>query len=171
VAATTSHGVGELGEAFAMPVPSDSEPYVLRGLAALADHDVQREHIIRIVRRAGVDLKPLAASLLVRLDAHPDADAEVLGRARGAGVEETRAALAELRDRGLITQETGDGTASHWRLTRAGCQVLTKLIAARRAHLEELFAEWGPGRREELAAVLHRLADELVPDVKTKVPA
>ena len=59
---------GELGEAFAMPVDSGSEGYVLRGLAALADRDVQRQHIVRIVERAGVDLGPVAAWLLVQLD-------------------------------------------------------------------------------------------------------
>jgi hypothetical protein len=34
-----------------------------------------------------------------------------------------------------------------------------------------MFAEWGPARREEIAAVLHRLADELVPEVKRGVRA
>ena len=170
-AASSSQGVGEIGEAFAMPVRADSEPYVLRGLAAVADHDVQRQHILQIVQRAGVDLSPIAASLLVRLDSHPGADPESLGMARGAGPDEVRRAVAELRDRGLIAQEAGDGPAPRWRLTRAGCEVLTKLVAARRAHLEELFAEWGPARREELAALLHKLADELVPDVQTKATA
>jgi hypothetical protein len=46
---------------------------------------------------------------------------------------------------------------------------LSKLVAARRAHLAEVFAEWDPARREELAAVMRRLAEELVPKVQTPV--
>jgi EmrB/QacA subfamily drug resistance transporter len=166
-AASGSNGVGELGEAFAMPADSASEGYVLRGLAALADRDVQRQHIERIVERAGVDLDPVAASLLVRLDAQPDADPEALGRSRGISVDEVRAAIAELRGRGLIIEATGDGRHARWELTQTGCDTLNRLVVARRAHLAELFADWGPGRREELAAVLRRLADELVPDAHT----
>ena len=170
-AASSSAGVGEVGEAFAMPIDSHSEQYVLRGASVLAEQDIRREHITRILERAGVDLSPIAASLLVRLDQHPGAAPEALGRARGAGPEDVRAALGDLRSRGLIVQETGDGKAGQWTLTRAGCEVMTKLVTARRAHLEELFADWGPARREEVAALLRRLADELVPDVQTRVHA
>jgi EmrB/QacA subfamily drug resistance transporter len=170
-AASASNGVGEVGEAFAMPADARSESYVLRGLAALADRDLQRQHIQQIVQRAGVDLTPIAASLLVRLDTDPGADPEALGRDRGAGPDEVRAAMTDLQSRGLIMEDRDDGAAARWRLTRAGCVQLTKLVAARREHLAELFGDWGPSRREELAALLRRLADELVPDVQTKAPA
>jgi DNA-binding MarR family transcriptional regulator len=169
-AASASNGVGEVGEAFAMPADSGSEGYVLRGLTVLADRDVQRQHIQRIIERAGVDLSPVAASLLVRIDTQPGVPPETLGKARGIGAEDVRAAIAELRDRGLVVEEgpSSDGAAGVWTLTRPGCEALTKLIAARRAHLAELFADWGPARREEIAALLRRLADELVPDVQTE---
>jgi EmrB/QacA subfamily drug resistance transporter len=174
-AASGSNAVGEVGEAFAMPADSASESYVLRGLAAVADRDVQRRHIQRICDRAKVELSPLAASLLVRLDVEPGTPPETLGKARGATPEEMTAAIAELQGRGYIVEEaiSGDGKAGtrHWTLTRAGCEVFTKLVAARRAHLAELFAEWGPSRREEIATALRRLADELVPDVRTKARA
>ena len=164
-------GVGEVGEAFAMPIDARSETYVLRGLAALADRDLQRQHIQRIVDRAGVDLTPIAASLLVRLDTDPAANPETLGRERGAPPDEVHAAMGDLQRRGLIVEDRANGTAARWCLTRAGCALLTKLVTARRAHLAELFADWGPSRREEMAALLHRLADELVPDVQTQAPA
>src|SRR5438105_5012 len=162
---------GELGEAFAMPADAESEGYVLRGLATLADRDVQRRHIERIARRAGVDISPLAATLLVRLETHPETDAESLGKSRGAAPEQVRAAVAELSDRGLITETSGGRRGARWNLTAAGCDTLNKLVAARRAHLAELFAEWGPTRREELAAVLRRLADEVVPEVHAEPAA
>ena len=163
--------VGEVGEAFAMPADAESEAYVLRGLAALADRDLQRQHIQRIIQRAGVDLTPIAASLLVRLDTEPGANPEALGRERGAGPDEVHGAMADLAQRALIVEARADGAGKRWCLTKAGCAVLTKLVAARREHLAELFADWEPSRREELAALLRRLADELVPDVQTRAPA
>ena len=156
----------ELGEAFAMPAAAPSEGYVLRGLAALADRDVQRRHIEQITKRAGVDLAPLQASLLVRIDRDPAADVVALGKERGAVAEEVDLAVADLQSRGLIGEMSLDRPLGRWCLTDAGRIVLNKLVAARRAHLAELFAEWGPSRREELAAVLRRLADELVPEAR-----
>ena len=153
------------------PPTRAAEAYVLRGLAALANRDLQRQHIEQIVARAGVDLTPIAASLLVRLDTNPAANPETLGRERGALPDEVHAAMGDLQRRGLIVEDRGNGTAARWCLTRAGCALLTKLVAARRAHLAELFADWGPSRREEMAALLHRLADELVPDVQTQARA
>ena len=79
--------------------------------------------------------------------------------------------MAELEGRGLVAAERATGVAVRWRLTPAGCTVLTKLVAARRAHLEELFADWEPARREEMAALLRRLADELVPGIQTTARA
>ena len=170
-AASASNGVGEVGEAFAMPADAESEAYVLRGLAALADRDLQRKHLQLIVQRAGVDLTPIAATLLVRLDADPASNPEALGSERGAGPDEVHAAMVDLERRGFIVEDRADGAGKRWCLTRSGCALLTKLIAARREHLAELFADWGPSRREELAQLLHRLADELVPDVQTKARA
>ena len=55
-----------------------------------------------------MDLAPLAACLLVRIDAHPTADAETLGRSRGANTVQVRSALADLRERGLIAEASND---------------------------------------------------------------
>jgi hypothetical protein len=41
------------------------------------------------------------------------------------------------------------------------------VVAARRAHLEEVFGEWTAEEREDLAAMLRRVTRELVPDVRT----
>jgi len=168
-AASSSNGLGEVGEAFAMPADAESESYVLRGLAAVADQDLQRQHIERICERARVDLTPLAAVLLVRLDAEPALYPDDVGRARGATPNEVRAAVHELEEKGFLLPGGPDGR--QWKLTSAGCETLTKLVDARRAHLAELFADWGPARREEIATILRRLADELIPDARTGVKA
>lgn len=61
-----------------------------------------------------------------------------------------------------------------WRAsTRSeGCAVYSRLAAARRARLAELFSEWPEEKHEELAALLRRLAREIVPDAQAAaVPA
>jgi hypothetical protein len=40
------------------------------------------------------------------------------------------------------------------------------LAAARREHLAELWPEWSPKKREEVAEILRRLARELIPETK-----
>jgi EmrB/QacA subfamily drug resistance transporter len=164
-AESASNVVGEIGEAFAMPSDADSESHLLRGLTALADRDVQRAHIARICELAGVDLSPAAAWLLIRLEREPQLDPISMGRAYTVEPERIRAVLAELRTRGYIAEHSNDGAAAWRELTTAGCEVLARLVSARRARLAELFSEWPPEKREELARVLRGLARELVPDV------
>ena len=164
VAAATEEDVGgDVGEAFAMPTDDDPLPQLLRGLRAFADRDVQRDHIARIVARAGVDLSPAAAWLLLRLDADPRLDPAALGREYGIPADRMRAAVDELTARELVTDGAGDGAIGR-ALTAAGAAAVDRLADARRARLAELFAEWGPDRHEELAALLDRIARELVPE-------
>jgi hypothetical protein len=39
-------------------------------------------------------------------------------------------------------------------------------VAARREHLAELWPEWSPEKREDVAAILRQLARELIPETK-----
>jgi DNA-binding MarR family transcriptional regulator len=135
----------------------------MRGLAAHAHRDVRRPHNQRKVERAGVSLSAAAAWLLLRLEEDPGLDPVALGRAYGVPEERMTQGLAGLRDRGLIA----DG-ASGRTLTGEGCTVFTRIAAARRAHLAELFAEWPAEKHEELAAVLRRFVQDLVPDARTR---
>jgi MFS family permease len=147
IAAAGEDAGGDAGHAFAMPAETESLPQLLRGLAVLADRDVRLKHVELIARRAGVELSPAAAWALIRLDRDGHVDS---------------AALAELQARGLVVARDG-GTAPHYQPSPEGCAALERLCAARRAHLAELFAEWDPGSREELARLLGRLARDLVP--------
>jgi hypothetical protein len=72
-------------------------------------------------------------------------------------VDLIRAGLMELGERTFVST---DSRGLH--LTPAGCEVLERLLAARRVRLEELAIEWPAGRRAEVAAELHRLASEVV---------
>jgi hypothetical protein len=51
-------------------------------------------------------------------------------------------------------------------LTDAGCAVLSRLVAARREHLEELATEWDPEHDGDAATYLRRAVRDLVPDVE-----
>jgi DNA-binding MarR family transcriptional regulator len=118
---------------------------------------VRRAHIERIVARAGVALTAAAAWLLLRLEEAPSLDPVALGSAYGVEPERMQEALHELRARGLVEEH---GSAR--RLTPEGCAVYTRLSAARRERLAELFPDWPPERREELAALLRRLVRDSV---------
>ncbi len=81
VAAASSSVGKEAGEAFSMPAPSGDE--LLHGVAIIANRDVQRAYIQGIVSRAGVDLTPSAAWLLLRLQEEPALDIRELSRRNG----------------------------------------------------------------------------------------
>jgi DNA-binding MarR family transcriptional regulator len=156
----TSEDVGtEMGQAFAMPTDGEAATQLLGGLAILADRDVRRRHIASIVKRAGLDLTPAAAWLLVRLERDATADLEALSSAHRIEAGRLDAALVELRSAGFVAVDGG-----RRELTDEGCAAFNALVEARRARLEELFSDWAPEQREDLAAALTRLARDLVPE-------
>ena len=84
-------------------------------------------------------------------------DLEALAAEQGISRERVAEGLSELRARGFL-----EPSARH--VTEAGCEVFTKLSAARRERLAALSAEWPRDQRAEMAAVLRNLARVLVPD-------
>jgi DNA-binding MarR family transcriptional regulator len=68
----------------------------------------------------------------------------------------------------IVGAETGNGLRHE--LTPDGCDVLGRLVAARRARLTELFADWSPAKQQELLATLRRLVTEIVPEVEKPQP-
>jgi EmrB/QacA subfamily drug resistance transporter len=166
VAAVAADAGSEAGEAFGRPADEEAVAAQLyAALVALADRDVHQRHIQRIVARAGETLSPLSAWLLVRIERTPDEDPVHLGRRRGVSAEQVGEAMAELRQRDLIEPAPADST-SPYRLTSAGCEVLDRLVAARRAHLAALAAEWDPRRGADLNEYLRETVHDLVPDAR-----
>jgi hypothetical protein len=160
VASTAADPGHEAGEAFARPSDTDAAAAQLQGaLARLADRDVQRQHIARIVARAGESLSPLAAWLLVRIEREPTHSPEALGRAQRGPPERVREAVAELGARGLVVERVD----AHPALTPAGCEVLGRLVEARRTHLAELAEDWNPSRQADVAAYLREAVRSAVP--------
>src|SRR5690349_20503258 len=154
---------GEISQTFPMVTDTDSREKLLRGLAVLADRDVRRRYIAAIVTRAGVDLSPTAAWLLVQIERERGVDVNELARRGKCDAKKSQAATAELAQKSLIT--AGE-VADVYRLTAAGCEMYNRLVTARREHLAELWPEWSPKKREEVAEILRRLARELIPEAE-----
>jgi hypothetical protein len=163
--ATVAARAGEPGEGMSEAMAKLSSPEgsdeLLRGLRIIADRDVQRQYIARVVERAGVTLSPAAAWLLVRIDRYGEADPAQLEREHNVPAPRIEAGLQELIDRRLVARTSEATSALH--VTDAGCDVVDQLIRARRVRLEELAMDWPESRRAEVAARLHELATELVP--------
>jgi len=160
---------GDVGQdvAGAMAMPRAPEPYeeLVRGLAAVVNRDVRRQHVAEIAVRAGVGLSGPAAWLLMRLDQQRDETLDVLARQSPYGAEELGRAADEVRERGFVERiETG---AHRWSITSAGCDALHRIVEARRAHIEEVFGQWSASEREDLATLVRRLTRELVPDARS----
>jgi DNA-binding MarR family transcriptional regulator len=166
VAAAARDAGNEAGEAFARPSDEDSvAAHLYASLSSLADRDVQRGHILRIVERAGETLSPLAAWLLVQLERSPDYDPFELARHREIPAERVSAALDELRGRRLVSG-AGTDAGSRAKLTPSGCEVLDRLVSARREHLAELAAEWDPSQQKDVAEYLRSAVRDLVPEAR-----
>jgi EmrB/QacA subfamily drug resistance transporter len=165
VAAAARDAGNEAGEAFARPSDEDAvTAHLEAALSSLADRDVQRGHIQQIVDRAGETLTPLAAWLLVQLERSSDEDWADLPMRRGIPTERVRGALDELRTRGLIRDDAP--STGRPKLTSSGCEVLDRLVLARRAHLSELAAEWDPSQQQDIGDYLRRAVRDLVPDAR-----
>jgi DNA-binding MarR family transcriptional regulator len=167
VAATAGDTGTDVGETFAMPHEGDSSSELLRGLAVLADRDVQRRTIEQVVARAGLDLSAAAAWMLVQIERDAAVDPAALAQAYRVDAGRLHEGLAELRARDLIRDADAAGPAPRSELTDAGQAALARLTDARRARLEELFGDWAPEQRAEVARVLARLARDLVPDARS----
>jgi EmrB/QacA subfamily drug resistance transporter len=164
IAASAGEVGNEAADAFGRPADTVSaEEQLVVAFRALADRDVQREHIQRIVSRAGETLSPLAAWLLVRIERTPGLDPSSLGRSAGIPEGRMKEAVRELTERGLL-EPTADRSAGA--LTRAGCDVLERLVAARREQLTDLAAEWKSRDDRDPAAYLREVAYRAVDEVR-----
>lgn len=162
IAAAAQSDIGnDIAQTFSMPTDTDSREQLLRGLAVLADRDVRRRYIASIVTRAGVDLSPTAAWLLVQIERERGVEVNELGRRGKCDAKNLQVATAELLGRSLIAAGAVENV---YGLNEAGCEIYNRLVAARREHLAELWPEWSPKKREEVAELLRRLARELIPE-------
>jgi EmrB/QacA subfamily drug resistance transporter len=166
VAASARDAGNESAGAFGRPADEEAvAAQIVAAFSSLADRDVQRSHIIRIVERAGETLSPLGAWLLVQIERNPEYDPYELSNKRAIPLERIRASVDELRTRGLVS-DSDPSDPHHEKLTPAGCKVLERLVEARRAHLSELAREWDPSHGEKISDYLRNAVHDLIPDVR-----
>jgi EmrB/QacA subfamily drug resistance transporter len=158
--AATSDDVGqEVGNAMAMPTAPEAYDELLRGIVAVMDRDLRRHHIELIARRAGVAVSPAAAWLLLALEKHRVFDWPRMQHDSPYDAPALTAAHDELLRTRMIVAE-----GENVRLTAAGCDARDRIVAARRAHLAEVFAEWSPQQTQDVSGLLQRLTRDVLPD-------
>ena len=150
----------DLGESFGAPVDTDSVRELARCLARHVGRDRTLRFLTDAAARAGIELSPGGAWLLLRANA-PDTVAE-LRRLPQVDPARFDATLEEVRRHGYVD----DGE-----LTDAGRAVRERLVAARTDMLREMIADWEPDRHPELDPLLRRLAEELAPPPRERVGA
>ena len=164
-----------IGESFAVPRHTDSLAEASRAMSVLIGREGRRALVARLCERAGVDLSPAAAWLLVRLqetDATHPASIPQMCEDFDIPIEAGQRALRELDERGLLQRDpaAGEDRGRVVGVTPAGAQIAQRLVDGRRASLERVCAGWQPEDNEELAGLLTRLARELAPD-EAEAPA
>ncbi|WP_414709407.1 MDR family MFS transporter [Ramlibacter sp.] len=162
LAATRADVGEEMGDAVAMPRSPSAEDELVRGLAAVMDRDLKRQHLGLIVAEAGVNLPPEGAGLLYRLGEEQREPATALPPRTLFSPQELEDAGRLLVSRGFVREKTGGG----WSVTEAGLGALERLAAARRAHLDRLFAQWSPEQRTDMTELLRVLRGQLVPPAR-----
>ncbi|MCW2953332.1 MAG: drug resistance transporter, EmrB/QacA subfamily [Conexibacter sp.] len=158
-----------LGESFAVAKPERSVDEIARALSVLSRRDSRRRIYERLAARAGVELSPRAAWLLLRLADQAPVTLEELARRCGVDLARLREPFAELSAAGLV-ERAGDGhggaAVADGPLipTPAGRAIADRLVAVRRERLEQLLDGWSPEQHGELARLLGRLANDLAVD-------
>jgi hypothetical protein len=153
---------GNVGNSYAMPTDSDSLSKVLRGLTALSDRDLKRKYISSIISRAGLDLNPTEAWLLLHLDHDPCVELQALSQQHHIEAGRLQSALWGLRNRDLV-KEISNGLFCRHDLTEAGLGMVDQLAVARQQRLQELFADWSADQRVEVAQTLQWISQALAP--------
>jgi DNA-binding MarR family transcriptional regulator len=160
VAAATSSVGKDAGDAFSMPGTSDPALELLRGVAILADRDAQRAYLKSIADRAGLELMPVSAWLLLRLGEDSTLTPDAIAREHHIPAARVEEGLAELTARGYAATTAGPRLVA---LTADGCAAYDRLAAARRERLRALSQDWPEAQRQQVVAILQRLARDLVP--------
>jgi DNA-binding MarR family transcriptional regulator len=148
-----------VGEAFAAPKHEDPAAEIERALSTLARRDSRERILERLCAQAGLELTARQCWVLGRVGEHGPTDAFAIADQHSVDAGRVAARLGELRDLGYV-----EGPGEAIVLSDAGRDALERLVAARRERLAELLDGWSPEREAELAALLTRLARDVVVD-------
>jgi DNA-binding MarR family transcriptional regulator len=159
---TTGAGAVDARQTFTMPIHPSSARELERVLTNATRRENRRELFRRLAARAGVDVQPVVAWLLLRIDRHPDWPARRLSREPRVDQQRLRTLLDAMAQSGLIVAR--DGSDAPPVLTPVGHDAVERLTSARRERLTELLDGWSPEEHAELRALVDRLTTELLDD-------
>jgi EmrB/QacA subfamily drug resistance transporter len=148
-----------VGEAFAAPKHHDPLAEIERALSTLARRDSRERILDSLARQAGVELTARQCWVLARVGEGAPTDAFAIAEAHAVDPARVAARIGELRELGYV-----EGPAEAVVLTAAGADVLERLVAARRERLAALLDGWSPEGEADLAALLTRMAHDVVAD-------
>jgi EmrB/QacA subfamily drug resistance transporter len=148
-----------VGEAFAAPKHPDPLAEIERALSTLARRDSRERILDRLCAMAGVELTARQCWVLARVAETAPTDAFAIGAAHSVDPARVAARIGELRELGYV-----EGPAEAVALTASGRDIVDRLVEARRQRLAELLDGWSPEREAELAALLTRMARDVVAD-------
>ncbi len=155
-----------LGGAFGAPGSGDSLGEILRALSVLVGRQQMRQWLQRVALEAGSDLPLADGWVLVQLRRSPTVDLSQLARTQKIPADVMDGALANLVERGLVTDTTREADTvgtPQVALTPSGAVVADQLIDAVRQRLEGLLDGWSPEQYPELVKVLGQFASDIVP--------
>jgi EmrB/QacA subfamily drug resistance transporter len=154
-------------EHFAVPQGDDTLGEIERALSVLARRDIRRRLYERLAADAGIDLRPLEAWTLARIQEGADGRLEKLAQRIDVEPERVAAAADSLERRGLVVRSDG-----WFRPTEAGNELVDRLVRLRRERLAERLTDCSPEQQEQFARVLNRLARDLLAEPpREKQPA
>jgi EmrB/QacA subfamily drug resistance transporter len=155
----TVEGGARLDDTFAPPRDADSMDELARRLRDTVGLDRTRRFLADTATAAGLDLSPAEAYLLGRAADGLPLDPAGVAAERDLDPRRLAAGLQGVRSRGLV-----DGTDAVPALTDAGRATLGRLVASRRACLEDLLdrapGEHTPGAEPVVAHLARELATE-----------
>jgi EmrB/QacA subfamily drug resistance transporter len=163
-----STGGVDARQTFTMPIQHGSAQELERALSNMTRRENRRELFRRLAARAGVDVEPVVAWLLLRIDRHPDWRVPQLAREPPVDQRRLRSVLGQMANDGLVLAP--DGSESPPVLTSAGREAVQQLTTARRKRLAELLDGWSPEEHAELKRLIDRLTAELLDDEVTSPP-
>ena len=140
-----------------MPRSDDRAAEMERVLSVLARRDVRRRFYEQLLQELGIELSPLEAWTLARVEEGVPGPPERLAARIGVEPDRVAGALGELQRQELIARDDGWYSA-----TPAGRDLIDKVVLARRERLAARLSGWSPEEHEELAHVLRRLARDLM---------
>lgn len=141
----------------ANPVHRSSRDELCRALSLLSSRQGQRDLYVRLTRKAGLDLRPAASWLLLRIRHHGSVRPAQLADEHRVDRAVVAAGSRQLEERGLAYRE-----GLPLLLTPKGEEAASSLAVAREEALVELLGDWWtPDRPQDLTSLVHELADEL----------